>query len=491
MLLRKFILILSLVNFSNDFAQEIVSSFALKLESKDCEVYKIIDTKKANENYFFINDNNTIKALKVTNKIQFSNSFYYNITENDDFKNILGHNKTSENPRLFWTTSNKNKIISQVYDFNSIKVISKTYILDNKNEDFLQSFSSDNYFYILNVVKNTNALKLYVFDNEGKLEEKIFDLSKFYFLSSKEEKETILYNLLKEDFINSQKPFYLEKMTNDQNNNIPETSRKRKSYFINDNKIIITLDNNIEYTHLISLNLKDFTAESKMISNPAVPYTKRSDVNSNSYLIDNLIFQIKSSASKLYMTVKSLDDVELANFSADVINPIKFNNTLFFKLQFDSKNVEILNHTEEFLEKMALLNIGISVRKMTDKYYFTFGSVTPQMENDAMIAYGGGAIGGIIAASTTIAMRELTGSFRNLNPYSKRNAYFTSGILNSNFTHNEDALPTFAIDKIRDFYEKSPNLNTATVFKKDNLCYFGFYDTKTNTYNFATYKDGE
>lgn len=473
--------------FSSGFTQEIVSSFPLQLSGKDGDVYKVLGDKKDDRNYFFIKDKNVVKALEVTDKMQFSNSIAYNITEKDRFKKIIGHNKNNKNPRLFWTTSNKNELVSQVYDFKAVRIATTNYNIDYKNEEFLQSFSSDVYFYILNIVKKTSLLKLYVFDNEGKLEEKTFDLSKIYFLDSKEEKQTTLYNLLKEDFINFQKPFYLEKVSSDAYNSIATTSLKRKSYFIDNNKIIITLDNNIEYTQLITLNLNNFTVSSKMISNPAVPYAKKSDVNANSCLIDNLIFQVKSSANKLYMTVKNLEDLELASFSADVANPIKFNNTLFFKLQFDSKNVEILNSTEEFLEKMALLNIGIAVHKTSDKYYFTFGSLTQKIENDAIMLYNGGAIGGAIAVSSTL----LTGTFRNLNPYSQRSAYFTSGILNLDFSHNKDILPSFAIEKIQDFYEKNPNFNSATIFKKENLYYFGFYNTKENSYNFSTYKDGD
>ena len=146
---------------------------------------------------------------------------------------------------------------------NKLNSENKTYTLPLKDEKFVQNFSQNGKFYIMTVLKNSDKLKLYAFDIDGKLEEKTIDLTGFRFFKSDYQKTT-MYGLLGESYYATELPYSIQKIRPENPTSLVESSKKRKCYS-NGNAIVITFDPNIDYTQLITINLESFTAKEQFV----------------------------------------------------------------------------------------------------------------------------------------------------------------------------------------------------------------------------------
>lgn len=456
------------------FSQELVKSIPLELK-KNRDVFQIINNENAGLT-LFLSDKNTVKAIKLKDDMTVLDSMSV-ARPAKEYSDMIGYNGI-ENPRLFWSSSNRKKITSQVYNFETRKSSSKEYLLSLENERFLQNFSEKGKFYILTTLKSTNILKFYIFDIEGNLEEKTVDFATPFFTS--DNKQVSLNAVLGENLLPFEGPFHLEKINSETPTSLAESAKKRKCYIIN-NTLFITLDNSYIQTHLITVKLDNFEAKTTVFKQPFVQSLNDFGPNSNSFLIDNSIYQMKVSSSNLHLQIKNLEGKLLNEHFINDEGPITFNNTPVLQENGEFGNNRILEKSSQFLRKLRNLNAGISSYKSGANYIITLGSVSEVREN---------AMAGMFGAAGFLLNYAISNpTYNSFNSYAHRKVIYTNCLFDPQGNHVTGSLNPVAFDKIRKFLDDEKNATSHTLFKYENSYYLGFYDTREKAYILRKFED--
>lgn len=475
-ILTTVLLLSSIISFS----QEIVNSTPVTLK-KDRDVFQIVDNTQK-ETTLFISDKTKVKAIRLDEKMQIMDSVSAERPDTKIFTQMIGYNTNESNPRLFWSSNDFKKIYTQLYNFNDRKTSTQEYQLPLKDERFLQKFSENKKLYILTILKNSNTLKLYVFDNEGKLEEKHIELTDFHFFKSTDYKKTNLYGILGENLLPFEPSFSLQKINTEDPTSLTYSAKRRKCYS-DDNKITLTIDTNFDYSQLIIINLEDYTASEKIIKKPYLPYELKSDINSNSFLIDNKLYQIKSSPEKVVLTLKDLDDNLIKEYSAAGDIPIAFKNSDIIQENGSPGSQRTLENTSQFIRKVNNLNSGVSCYQIGENNLITLGSVSEVRDSNSQILGQFGAIGALVAVAIS------NPSMESFNSYANRKVVKIDCLFGKDFNHIKGDVQPLAFDKIRSFFDANRDVSSQTLFKMNSLYYLGYYDNKTKEYIIRKFTD--
>lgn len=473
MIYLKNFIVFFLLTTSFVFSQTVVNSIPMELK-KDRDVFQIIDDSKQ-ETALFISDKYRIKDIRLNEQMLVIDSLSA-LRPEKKFTDMIGYNNSQGNSCLFWSSSNHKEIYAQLFDFGKKTVLNKNYSLALKDERYLQQFSTNEKFYILTILKNSNTIKLYVFDATGKLEEKTIDLSGFRFFNS-EYLRTNLYGVLEEEFLPFERPYSLQKITTESPTSLKESAKKRKCYS-NAKQIVLTFDTNIDYTQLITIDLVNYTAAEKYIKTPFVSFANRNEINSNSFLIDDRLFQVKLSSEKMILSVKDLNDSLINEYTATNLDVIDFKNTDLIQENGGTSNTRILEKTAQFLRKVNNSNAGISCYKAGGNYLVTLGSISEEQQNSSVMI--GGMLGGFAGALIVAAISNPT--YDNFNAYSNRKVVYLHSLLDEKTNHVTGEIKPLAFDVIRKFLEKNNNFSSHTVYKQDAFYYLGYYDSMTQGY---------
>lgn len=477
------LLLCSIISFS----QEIVNSTPVALK-KNKSVFQVVNDS-TKETTLFVSDKEKVKAIRLNSEMQIIDSLSTARLNPKMYVGMIGYNENKSNVNLFWTSSNHKDIFIQQFNFDKSNSENKTYTLPLKEETFVQNFSQNGKFYIMTVLKNSNKLKLYVFDTDGKLEEKTIDLTGFRFFKSDYQKTT-LYGVLEESYYATELPFSLQKIRPENPTSLVESSKRRKCYS-NGNTIVITFDSNLDYTQLITLDLDKFTPSEKFIKKTYINYTGRYELNSNSFLIDNHLYQIKSSSSRLILTVKDLEDNLLRSYEASDENPIiDFKNSNYVQENGGTTKTRILETSSQFIRKINNLIAGISCYKLNGNYLITIGSVSQEQQQVGTGAIVGGmfgALGSIAGSMIDAAVSNPT--MESFNAYANRKVVYINGLFDKDANHVKGEIDPLAFDKIRIFFDKDTNVSSQTLYKLDNIYYFGYYDNLKKEYTIRKFKD--
>lgn len=468
------------------FSQEIVNSTPVALK-KNKAVFQIVN-ETTKETTLFVSDKEKVKAIRLNKEMQIIDSLSTERLNPKIYNAMIGYNERKSNSNLFWSSFNHKEIFIQQFNFDNLKAENKTYSLLLKDEKFIQNFSQNGKFYIMTVLKNSDKLKLYVFDIDGKLEEKTIDLKGFRFFKSDYQKTT-MYGLLDESYYATELPFSLQKIATENPTSLVESSKRRKCYS-NGNTIVITFDSNIDYTQLITLNLESFTAKEQFIKKPNIT-GERNFLNSNSFLIDNHLYQIKSSSSVLILTVKDLEDNLIKSYEASKENPIiDFKNSDYVQENGGTTKTRILETSSQFIRKTNNLNAGISCYRQNDNYLVTIGSVSQQEQQigagvivGSMFGIAGAIAGSLIDAAVSNPTME------SFNSYANRKVVYINCLFDKDANHVKGEIDPLAFDKIRVFFDKDKDVSSQTLYKLDKKYYFGYYDNTTKEYIIRVFKD--
>lgn len=477
------LLLCSIISFS----QEIVNSTPVALK-KNKTVFQVVNDS-TKETTLFVSDKEIVKAIRLDKKMQIIDSLSTERLNPKMYVGMIGYNENKSNINLFWTSTNHKEIFIQQFNFDKLKSENKTFTLALKDEKFVQNFSQNGKFYIMTILKNSDKLKLYIFDADGKLEEKIIDLTGFKFFQSNYQKTT-LYSVLDESYYATELPFSLQKIRPENPTSLVESSKKRKCYSI-DNTIVLTFDSNLDYTQLITIDLDKFNASEKFIKKPFIAFTERYELNSNSFLINGHLYQIKSSSSQLILTIKDLEDNLIKSYEASDENPIiDFKNSNYVQENGGTTKTRILDTSSQFIRKTNNLNAGISCYKLNENYLVTMGSVSQQEQPVSVVAVAGGMFGmaGAIA-STMISAAISNPTMESFNAYANRKVVYINGLFDKDANHIKGEIDPLAFDKIRVFFDKNTDVSSQTLYKLDNIYYFGYYDNTTKEYTIRKFKD--
>lgn len=488
---RLLIITLFLLSFLEGFSQELAAEIKLSLE-KDRKVFQIVDEIKK-EVSFFISDKKNITAIKFNSEFKAIDSLK---TERPDakFESIIGYSMSDTKYIVYWTSAQNKEINLQEFDFSQHKVENSTYKLELKKETVLQVLSVNNNFYIISVVKNSDILKLYVFDKNGNLDIKTIDTSP-YPLVDLYGKKANLYEVFEEDFLPYETGFSLKAITAETPTSLAFAAFKRKIYAYH-NELILSFDNNIKFTQLYKINLTDFSISQVIIKQPTNGFINVKDVynasntedvlpdiNSNSFIVNNKIFQIRLSADLVIISIKNLDGSEIKSYTARYNEPINFKNTDIIQANKSIKNTRVLETSNQFIRKLYLSNPAISCFEKQGQYYATIGSASQLVDNNAALFAIGGLYGGV-AGVLLVNLLTYNPNLENFNSYKNRKVIYINSLFDTSLNHVEGNIKPLAFDELRKFAFSKNKDSDFTVFKFDNFLYLGSYNVNSKIYTF-------
>ncbi len=477
-MLKKFLVIACVLNVLVIYSQDIVSSFPIKLK-RNRDIFQI-SSDSTKQVTFFLSDYKKVNAIRLDDKMQFLDS----ITTNRPvsyYTDMIGYLSDGSMQNLFWSSMDSKEIFSQKFDFEKRIITNKKFSLELKKEIILQKFSLNKSFYILSVVKSSNNLKLYKFDDNNNLSEKIIDLKGFNFYDSSYVK-TDIYGMFRESFLPIESSFSLQKISPESPTSLSYSSKRRKCY-LNKNEFIITFDINKDYTQIITINITDFSTSEKIIKEPFIITQQTNIPNSNSFLFENKLYQVRNNSDVMIVSIKNLNGDIIQEYKIYNDKPIDFKNSDIIQLGGDFENKRILEKSTQFLRKTANLSSGISCYNLKGNNLMTLGSVSAQKNNNVML---GGMIGGLAGALIAAAISP---TYDNYNSYANRKVVYLNSILDSNDAHVNGIVPELAFDKIKIFIEKNNSITSQNIFKLNNDYYLAYYEQNDNKYILRKFTD--
>lgn len=227
---------------------------------------------------------------------------------------------------------------------------------------------------------------------------------------------------------------------------------------------------------MVTINIGDFTAAEKFIKKPYVPFSERSEINSNSFLLGDKLYQIKTSYSKISLTVKDLNDNLIKEYSSLESETIKFKNGDIIQENGGSDNKRILDKTSQLLNKIVNFGVSVSGYELDGNHLITFGCVSPEQQNSMAMAGMFGAAGVLLAYAISNPTME------SFSAYANRKVVYVNCLFDKNGNYVNSGVKPLAFDKIRLFLEEQKNLSSHTLFRLDNSYYLGYYDKSAKQY---------
>jgi hypothetical protein len=484
-MLKKILFASLLLSSTICLSQEIVHSTPVALK-KNRDVFQTVNEDKK-EVVLFISDKAKVKAILLNEKMEIVDSISTDRPDRKKFTDIIGYNTNNSNTRLFWASTDRNLVFSQLYDFTTRKITEDQTTLLINNEQVLQNFSSKNKFYILTIVKESNILKLHVFDQDGDHETKIIDFKNYRFYK-RDNTKTDLYGIFEESLMPYENSFALQNITTENPTSITDGAKKRKCYF-DENHLTITFDSNIDFTQIYIIDLKNFTITEKVIQKPLIMGTLRTSLNSNSFLIDNKLYQIKTSPDQFYFTIKNLDGNLLKEYNVTTDTPIDFKNSEISVVGSDFGGTRVLETSSQFIRKISKLSPGIACYHIGENTLVTLGSASEPKQAITPMYVGAGFIGVGISAAAAGIMGYYNSTMNNFNSYSNRKVVKIDCLFDKDNSHMNSELQPLAFNKIRTFVDTYTDVSSQTLFKMQNNYYLGYYDNKIKEYVIRRYAD--
>lgn len=482
-------IIFFLVFTLNIFSQDLINSFELKLKSNN-DVFQIVD-ESTNQVNFFVSDRKKIFAFILDNSLEVKDSIS-TIRPERKFKDILGYSSANGKKYIYWATNKKDEIFSQEFDFSSRKTrgISIGFSNGIENETYLESFVSDDKFFILKMNRLSKSLQLYELTN-GVMNSFVINTSAMKFFS-KDNQQASIYNIINngDSFVGFDSEKKLSKIIIECPSTLTESARKRKLYVI-DNMMYITIDNLNSKTQILRVDLT--TKESKLfdIDKPVVNHSE-SEIETNSYLIDDKIVQIAVSSKELHLVLKDLSGNLIKKHVINENDKFTINNTPFVRERITGSERE-LETTSQFLRKIVRSNVGLAIYPLYDNYLITLGSVSAEMRGGGAPMMGMGGFGMPMGGGMTMMMPS-PANFMMMGYYNYkgRRSISTKCLFNKELNHIPVELKDLAFDKIKKYeedYSGYTSLKLQTIFRIGTDYYFGCYDGNISQYSFRKFKD--
>lgn len=478
--IRHFLLFLCIAFSWNAFGQHYINTINTEID-KDHISYDIVD-EKTDKTYLFLVSSKEVEAIQLDSSFQVLNQFLVQRPESK-FKKLLGHSMTENTLSLYWSTNNSDKIISQHFNFEKKEsTIGSIESINVDKEKVITTFPFENSLFIASITKSSNLFKLYELNGKSTIKPHFFSFedTRFY---DKRIALASLDVLFKDHFID-EASYDIQYIAADIPTAFPSIVKKRKFYIQNDD-LIISFDNNKSFTQLIRINLKTKKAESVGISQPFLNANQTEQANSNSFLFGDKIAQIKANKESAIIQISNFTDTSSPIFKKEIHRDqtIDFSTTPVF--EFTNGNFEKskeITKSNQFLNRLNRAdNIGIAVTSSQDGYTITFGGSSILQNSNAAIIGGvaGGAIGGLIAGAIT-AIDSPKKNF--LGTYKDKKIIFTNASLDSNFNFNNKEISENVIDKARTYLidlasRKATGIN---LFKTQSKYILSFTDRSSD-----------
>lgn len=495
-MIKKLLLVSLLLNSLFSFSQNIVKEFDLKLNNKR-DFFQIVNEDKK-EVILFLNDKEKVTSFRFDEKFNILDSLTSSRPEKK-YIEIIGYQKNINDYFVFWGSKDRKEINAQYFNFATKETKTTLINLELKKERVIKAITINNKFYLITIVKNMNILKFYVSDESGNLNEKIVDLSNLKSANNSDQNVN-LHNILLEET----KDQSMEIIHNDSPPSLALSSKKFKIYTYKSDEIIFTSDYNTDLTTILKINLNDFSANLKSIEQPKMNQEQFDSniTNSNSFLIDDKILQIKIDFTALILTISDQNGNKINQYQTLREEEISYKNSDVFQEAGSIHNRRVLEKPKQFIRKMNNSNPGISCYKLNGLYYTVIGSCQDIAKNGPMAmgpGFGvgmGAGFGGSLSFGFTPSY-----TITNLISYQDKKVVYTNCLFDSNFNHLTDKITISAFERARIFVEVSEEIKEASpifskslykdliIFKFNKDLYIGNYNDNKKKYQFFSFTE--
>ncbi len=402
---------------------------------------------------------------------------------------LHGYTVDGEDINLFMSDENQKQfLIHSISITNTTDRVQKVGRI--KKEKLLTSFNYRNKFYLFTIKKRSSILYLYEFDKDNLASIIEIDLSEYKFSISSY--PDLYSNILPHDnMIVAPSPLSVNLIDPRDPVGIESTFEEAKVYLKGD-QLVFTLDNELSNTKVITIDFNNFEYTYDIIEHESLNCEAYS-VTSNSFLIENKLFQVKACKSKLRLQVKDWQTKEL--LGSHQISPedasliqgkitIEKNSSLEFISQ-ENEKVQILDtgKIKSTLRKLQRGDLGISVNSVQDHYILTMGG-----RQESKSAGSDSVFPSTTTLGTPYGAIEMLTYNSAMSIYSnykiERTTYFKSTLDESLQVTNKETVFT-SFDLIKEF-EKSiiaKPLNETLVRRGETYLY-GYYNKQEKTYSF-------
>ncbi len=431
----------------------------------------------------FLDDNKTLNGYMFDKNMKPIGSYASNGLPNS-YNEIIGYTVSNNEIRLFLKNQYNSKFGSVLFNFDISKSIETELNVSLKKEEFIQSYSKDDKFFILSVERNTSILHLYVFQHNGSFSKKTFDLSNKQFLTTNNAEITLFQLLAVNDGLIGE--IEVSKIDESIPNSIEIVSNPLK-FYIRENSFILTLDKVRHATYVIEITVPELELKFSELKKPRVAESIGLSL-SNSFISNDKIFFIASSNTEMNFTVQSLKNGEiLKEINLNKDDSIDFKNSPIIQEggYFNKERVRELEKTARFLRKISSTKIGISVFSINNSYQITMGGIKEVITEVSSNTAGGFPIGSIGSVNFSI----LNSTFWAYKNYTNSKSIRIETLFDSDFNHINGEITPNLFDTIKLFAESLEKKDAENVIIYKNGYLYGYYDNKKSTYQLLKFSE--
>ncbi|MFT5891127.1 MAG: hypothetical protein ACI9Y7_001227 [Dokdonia sp.] len=388
--MRVFVLLfLILISFSS-IAQELKLTLPENKDFVKSDPFFAIPNDQEQEFASIVIKNNTITALQVDKTYQVKNQLSIGYSSYSDGA-LVGKEFINNKYKLYFFKENDRVLNVFTFDFNSntantkpieIPILKKNFLesitygynscsgsesTSRNKEKFIQAFTYNTKFYLVNIVIKSSTLVLYEIDIESNVSRREIVLPD-YFRNEKRKESTLHANL----FLSNDAQFIVPEVTNLFPTPSSVSDHFSKMYLKN-SLLTLTADKNPYFTYIVQVDLNSFegdvTVFAKRILTNASLVTR-----TNSFLDDNTIYMLSTNANELYIDLWNIKERKK-------IKEISFNKKqdLFFEHPTIDTNLTeedqyALLKTKKLLKNNTRGTKGISVKKVDDTFLMVIGA---------------------------------------------------------------------------------------------------------------------
>lgn len=365
---------------------------------------------------------------------------------------LVGHKKSDSIYSFVFSNDKRTRLVITTFDFTNDTSERNKIDLNFKGERLVEAFTShQNRFFVFSAsIQGELILRELNHSNTALIEVARFTIDdkkfnndkikfKYHFLYSK-----AFYTTLRDDT-----PASLEK------------ALQTYKVYGQGNKLILTCESSGIGTSVYAISLDDKTLDYKLIE---YSQNENNDLKKfNSFVSNDVIFQIGISSQNFLMTIKNMEGSILKEHGFSSGDSITFKNTpilqekeYFFSIKNDFENSRC------FLRKMSSEIIGISVQNKNDSYEILIGG---RKENVLM---------GLISVTNAIVL-----------PTSQTIA-FTS-ILDKNFNHIPGPIPNSTFEMLKKFEKNLKRDSHENIFLFNGVLFYSYLDNKDKMLKFIKF----
>jgi hypothetical protein len=399
-----------------------------------------------------------------------------------NFSDVLGCSLSDGSYNLFYSSSNHKTLTSVSYSYNTKSVKQNTIELPLKKENFATAVSFNGKFYFLTSVRGKSILRLYSFKDGSQYEARTYDFSDKHFFSS-----PLIMTL--DDALNKR----VVEVDNQSPNAIDLTSKKSKLYAFGD-KIVLTLDNKISGTNVITIDLKSLDATFNFFRHAVFDCGETAPVSTNSYIHNNLLYQMKVCPSEMRVQIRDLlTGTTIKEFKTQRDEEISFRNTPIMQ----EKEASLLDperelpKTAQFLRKVARGDAGLCAYISNSELELIIGGI--KKTEGGPVALPTFTQGSSIQTPYGLVTNPYNPTFGGFMSYlNTKSVYFRCRLEPETFAHQPGAmsLKGNAFDRIQQFIDgqKKEDLTARTVFRKNGVYFLAYYIKDDNRFTIRIFE---